>query len=49
MATKHLGPGAFKQVCLAILDDVAESKTEVIITLGRPMGAPGPLRLGKRP
>ena len=33
-----MGAGAFKQVCLAVLDEVAESRTEVIITKrGRPM------------
>jgi len=38
MATRRMGAGAFKQVCLAVLDEVAESKTEVIITKrGRPM------------
>ena len=38
MATKRMGAGAFKQVCLAVLDEVAENKAEVIITKrGRPV------------
>jgi prevent-host-death family protein len=36
--TKRMGAGEFKQGCLAVLDEVAESKTEVIITKrGRPV------------
>lgn len=38
MAKREIGAGAFKQVCLALLDEVAESNTEVIITKrGRPI------------
>jgi prevent-host-death family protein len=38
MTKKRMGAGEFKQVCLAVLDDVAEAKTEVIITKrGRPV------------
>ena len=38
MIKKRMGAGEFKQVCLAVLDDVAEAKTEVIITKrGRPV------------
>jgi len=38
MASKRMGAGAFKQTCLAVLDDVADNKTEVIITKrGRPV------------
>ena len=38
MTKKQMGAGAFKQVCLAVLDEVAETKTEVIITKrGRPV------------
>ena len=38
MAKKQIGAGAFKQVCLSLLDEVAEAKTEVIITKrGRPI------------
>jgi prevent-host-death family protein len=38
MAKKQMGAGAFKQVCLALLDEVAETKTEVVITKrGRPV------------
>ncbi len=33
-----MGAGAFKQTCLAVLDEVAEAKTEVVITKrGRPV------------
>ena len=38
MTKKQIGAGAFKQVCLSLLDEVAEAKTEVIITKrGRPV------------
>lgn len=38
MATKVLGAGAFKQGCLALLDDVAEKRLEVVITKrGKPV------------
>ncbi|HVV17610.1 MAG TPA: type II toxin-antitoxin system prevent-host-death family antitoxin [Polyangia bacterium] len=38
MVTKEIGAGAFKQICLSLLDEVAESKTEVVITKrGRPV------------
>ncbi len=38
MAKKEIGAGAFKQVCLALLDEVAESNTEIVITKrGRPV------------
>ena len=38
MAKKQIGAGAFKQICLSLLDEVAEAKTEVIITKrGRPI------------
>jgi prevent-host-death family protein len=38
MTKKQIGAGAFKQVCLSLLDEVAESNTEIIITKrGRPI------------
>ena len=38
MTKKRMGAGEFKQICLAVLDDVAEARTEVIITKrGRPV------------
>ena len=38
MDTKSIGAGAFKQGCLAILDEVAEHQREVIITKrGKPV------------
>jgi prevent-host-death family protein len=38
MTKKRIGAGAFKQVCLSLLDEVAEAHTEVIITKrGRPV------------
>ena len=38
MTKKRIGAGAFKQVCLSLLDEVAEAKAEIIITKrGRPV------------
>jgi len=38
MPPKHVGAGAFKRACLWLLKEVAEAKTEVIITKrGRPV------------
>jgi len=38
MTKKSMGAGAFKQVCLSLLDEVADAKTEVTITKrGRPV------------
>ncbi len=38
MTTKRMGAGAFKQGCLAVLDEVAQGKTEVVVTKrGRPV------------
>lgn len=38
MDRKTIGAGAFKQGCLALIDDVAETHTEIVITKrGRPV------------
>jgi prevent-host-death family protein len=38
MATKRIAAGAFKQTCLALLDEVATQHVEVIVTKrGRPV------------
>jgi prevent-host-death family protein len=38
MTTKRMGAGAFKQGCLAVLDEVAQGKIEIVVTKrGRPV------------
>ena len=38
MATKSIAAGAFKQGCLALIDEVADSKSEIVITKrGKPI------------
>jgi prevent-host-death family protein len=45
MTKKQIGAGAFKQGCLALLDEVAATKTEVLITKrGRPVARLVPIR-----
>ena len=48
MATKRIGAGAFKQSCLALLDEVAERHIEVIVTKrGRPVARLVPVQSDK--
>jgi prevent-host-death family protein len=48
MTKKQMGAGAFKQVCLAVLDEVAENQTEVVITKrGRPVARLVPISSDK--
>ena len=45
MVTKHIAAGAFKQTCLALLDEVAERHMEVIVTKrGRPVARVVPVQ-----
>jgi prevent-host-death family protein len=48
MVTKRIGAGAFKQTCLALLDEVAAQHVEVIVTKrGRPVARLVPVQSGK--
>jgi prevent-host-death family protein len=48
MIKKQIGAGAFKQTCLSLLDEVAEAKSEVIITKrGRPIARLVPMASDK--
>ena len=48
MTTKRMGAGAFKQGCLAVLDEVAQGRTEVIVTKrGRPVARVIPIASGR--
>ncbi len=45
MATKTVAAGRFKQTCLALLDEVDEQQTEIVVTKrGRPVARIVPVR-----
>jgi prevent-host-death family protein len=44
MVIKTIGAGEFKQKCLALIDEVAQTKTEILVTKrGRPLARLVPL------